>query len=89
MYIMVRGVVAGDVLERIPRQLVATVVVYGFGRGDAEEEDGLAGCEPHEQVSHTGTDGVEEEAFDRVVVKSTVGIGDVEAMMAGVEGSCY
>ena len=36
---MVGGVVAAETLEGIPGQLVAAVVVDGFGGGDAEEED--------------------------------------------------
>lgn len=84
---MVTGVVAGDVLERIPRKSVAAVVVNGLDGAASKEPHGLSASHTSEHVGNTGTQSVKKEALEGVVVKSTVGIRNVEAMVTRVE-SC-
>jgi len=85
MDIMVSGIVARDVLNRIPGKCISTVVVYGLDRREAEEGHALTGCETGDFVGDACTEGVEEEAFERVVVEGSVCVGDVEAVVSGVE----
>lgn len=88
MDIMVPRIVARDMLQRIPGERVPTVVVDGFDRRADEEEHALARGHAGEFVADAGAQGVEEEAFEGVVVEGAEGVGDVEAVVAGVEG-CY
>lgn len=68
MNVMVCSVVASNVLERIPRQCVSAVVVNGFdGRAD-EEENSLFHAHIRNLVCQTGTQCVEEKAFERMIV---------------------
>lgn len=82
---MVRGIITREVLERIPGERVAAVVVDGFDGRAGEEPHALAGGQEGRFVGDAGAERVEEEAFERVVVEGAEGVGDVEAVVAGVE----
>ena len=85
---MVGSVVGEDVVDGVVWELVTAVVQHGLDGGSGEEPHGLAHGHACEEVSESAAKGVESEAFERVVVQSAVCIGDVEAMVAGVEGDC-
>ena len=85
---MVSGVVGSQVLKRVPGKRVAAVIIYSLKSGANEEADSLTSRHACEEVSEAGAAGIEEEAFKGVVVEGTVGVGDVEAMVAGVECCC-
>lgn len=57
--VVVSGIVARHVLERIPRQGVATVVVNCLHGGEGEEEHALFGGQERQLVGKAGADGVE------------------------------
>ena len=86
--IVVGGVITSDVLHGVPGKRVPAVVVDGLDGREAEEEGALADRHVRNQVSDAGTERVEEEALEGVVVESAVGVGDVEAVVARVEGGC-
>lgn len=85
---MVGSVVAGDELERIPREGVAAVVVDGLDGRESEETSALDQRHAGHLEANAGTEGVEKEALKGVVVKSTVSVGDIKTVVSGVEGGC-
>jgi len=68
MDIMVCGIVAGYMLQGVPGESVATVVVNRFDARPNEEEESLASGEVGTFVGDGGAEGVEEKAFEGVVV---------------------
>lgn len=61
------------------------MVIDGLDGGAGEEAGCLAGVHADEEVGEAGAEGVEEEAFEGVVIEGAVGVGDVEAVVTGVE----
>lgn len=88
MNIVVGGIVREDPMGGVVRECVATVVQHGFDGGDSKEPHRLSHGHAREQVAETSTEGVQSKTLDRMIVQSAVGIGNVEAVMAGVEGDC-
>lgn len=84
--VVVGRVVARDVLHGVPRERVPAVVVDRLDGREAEEEGALADRHEGELVADAGAERVEEEALKGVVVEGAVCVGDVEAVVAGVEG---
>lgn len=87
MDVVVGGVVARDVLQGVPGQGVAAVVVNGLDGREAEEEETLAGGHARKKEANTGAEGVEEETLKGVVIQSAVGVRNVEAVVSRMEGS--
>lgn len=85
MDVVVSSVVAGDELQRIKGQSIAAVVVDGLDGAHSVEDHRLADCHAGQQICNTGTKGIKQKSFDRVIVKSAVGVGDIEAVVAVVE----
>ena len=73
-------------LEGIPRQSVPAMVVDGLESRAGEEDHALAGGHAGELEGDARTDRVEEETFKRVIIKGAVGVGDIKAVVAGMEG---
>ena len=86
MDVVVRGVVAGNVLHGVPREGVSAVIIDGLDGGETEEEHALAHGHARKFVCQASTDGIEEEALEGVIVEGAVGIGDVETVVPRVEG---
>ena len=86
--VVVGGVITRYVLHGVPWKRVPAVVVNGLDGREAEEEGALADRHVCKQVSDAGAERVEEKALNGVVVESAVGVGDVEAVVARVEGGC-
>lgn len=82
--IVVRRIVACDVLQRVPWERVPAVVVDGLGGAEDIEEERHARRHHAELVGETCAGRVHHESFDRVVVESAVGVWNVEAVVAGV-----
>lgn len=87
MHVMVPGIVRGQMLQGVPGQCVAAMVVNGFQGGTGEEPHPLPGIHSCGFERNTGTKGVEQEAFKGMVVQGTVGVWDVQTMMTGVKRS--
>lgn len=85
MQVVVVDVVGKEALERIPREVVAAVVVDRLGRRDAKEQDGLPGRHARARLGHDGSERVHDEAFDGVVVQGAERVGDVEAVVDRVD----
>jgi hypothetical protein len=83
--IVVLGIVPKDRLEGIPPDIVSTVVVHRLDRAYPKEDDGLSDGHACCRVSQDGTERVQEEAFDGVVVESSKCVGDVETVVHRVE----
>lgn len=85
---MVGGIVARDELKRVPGEGISAVVINGLDGRKGEETGALEQRHARHLESDASTKGVEKEALNRVVVKGTIGIRDVETVVSGVE-SCY
>lgn len=85
MDIVISSIVRRDLLQRVPRESIATVVINCLNGGHGKEPHALAGAHSSGQEGHTGTSCVEQETFNWVIVQSTEGVRNVEAMMAGVK----
>lgn len=83
--IVVLGIVPKDGLEGIPPDVVSTVVVHRLDRAYPEEDDGLSDGHPCCRVCEDGTERVQEEAFDGVVVEGSKRVGHVKTVMHRVE----
>lgn len=84
--VVVGSVVAGDELERVPREGVAAVVIDGLDGRESEEASALDQRHAGHLEANAGTEGVEKEALEGVVVQSAVSVGDIETVVSGVEG---
>jgi hypothetical protein len=88
MDVVVCGIVAGDELQRVPREVVATVVVHSLHSGEAEEECALADAHSHGFERSAGSEGVKKESLNWMVVQSAIGIRHVEPVVSRVP-FCY
>ena len=86
MHIMIPRVIRRQMLERIPGERIPAMIIHGLNRSASEEPHTLPHTHPGDQVREASSQSVEEEAFKGVVVEGAVGVGDVEAVVAGVEG---
>ena len=84
--VVVRSIVAGNVLDRVPGQRVSAVVVYGLDCGHDPKHDSLSLGHPCDLIRDTGTECVEQESLQRVVVQCTVGVRNIQSMVPRVEG---
>lgn len=75
--VVVGGVVARDVLYGIPRKRIAAVVVDRLDGAPHEEPHPQAGGHQGELVGEARARGVQQEAFDGVVVESSERVRDV------------
>lgn len=75
-------------LQGIPGECVATVVVDGLDGREGEEPHGLAIGHAGNKKSNTCTSSIQEKSFNRMIVQGTEGIGYIETVMAGMEGHC-
>jgi hypothetical protein len=83
--VVVGSVVAGDELERVPRESVAAVVIDGLDSRESEEASALEQRHASHLEANAGAKGVEKETFEGVVVQSAVSIWDIETVVSGVE----
>lgn len=82
--IMVRGVVARDMLQWIPWKRVSAVIVDSLGGAKHKEEKRHARRHHADLVGQTCTSGVQYKAFYRVIVESAVCVGHIEAVVTSV-----
>lgn len=87
VHVVVDSVVPENLLERIPRERVAAVVIDRFHGAEAEEDHSSAQAHPRELVCQTGADGVHEQALEGMVVQRAERVGDVETVVTGMESS--
>ena len=83
--VMVVGCVSAEHLERVERKAVPAVVVDGLACREGEEKGGLSDGELRDGLGEHGTQRVEQEALDGVVVERTKGIWHVEPVVHRVE----
>jgi propanediol utilization protein len=84
---VVRSIVAGNELKGIPRKSVAAVVIDRLDGGKSEEACALAKRHACSLESKTGTKGVKQEPLEGMVVEGAVRVGNIESVVARVEGS--
>jgi len=85
---MVSGIIAGDVLEWIPWQCISTVIIDSLDGRGREKHHSLASCHARDLIANAGTESVEEESFERMVVEGSESIRNVKPVMAGVKCCC-
>lgn len=83
--VMVVCIVPEQRLQGIEGQAVPAMIVDGFEGRESEEERCLADGHETDGLGESGTDAVEEEAFERVVVESAEGVRHVKSVMCLVE----
>ena len=64
------------------------MVVDGLDCGAYEEYHSLTRCHACDLVCYASSECIEKETFERVIVESAKCVGDVEAMVTGVERCC-
>jgi hypothetical protein len=64
------------------------VVIYRLESGQHEKEYALTTCHTNKFVANRCANRIKKEAFNRVVVKSAIGVRNIEAVMTGVKCSC-
>lgn len=82
MNIMVCSIVVGHKLQGIPGEGVATVVVNGLEGRKGKEAHALARCHARQLEADAGTERIEQEALQRVVIQRAIRIRDVQAVVA-------
>lgn len=85
MNVVVGGVVGGKMLEWIPGEGIATVIVDSFDGRHCKEPHGLAGTHTGDQESNTSASRIQEESLNWVVVEGTESIWNVKTVVAGVK----
>jgi hypothetical protein len=88
MDIVVSGIIAGEMLDRVPGERIAAMVIHGLQCRQRKEDHALSRGQAGDFVGNACAEGIKEESFEGVVIESAVGIGDVEPVVAGVE-LCY
>lgn len=83
--VVVCGVVVGDELQRIPRKRIAAVVVNRLHGRKGKEARALQGRHASDLETNASSEGVEKEPFKRVVVQRAVSVGNIQAVVSGVE----
>jgi len=81
MNIVIRRVVTKEVLQRVEGKGKTTMIVDGLGGRDTKEDGGLSDRHGRGPMSDDGTQGIEDEAFEGMVVKCAKGVRTVETMM--------
>lgn len=85
MNVMIIRIVSCDHLERIVGQSITAMVVNRFECRKAEQQHGLACAHSSQRLSNGGTQRIEDEAFDGMVIKRTKSIWNVESVVDGVK----
>ena len=86
MDIMIQSVILPDPLQRIPRDTITAMIIHRLQGGDGEEADALPDAQTSKLECQTASNSVFEEAFQRMIVKCSKGVWDVEAVVMGVKG---
>lgn len=86
--VVVRSIVASDVLKRIPGQCISTVVVNRLHGAADVEQDGHTRRHHADLVGQARARGIQHEALHRMIVKRAVGVGHVEAVMTSMPVRC-
>ena len=82
---MISGIVAGYVLQRIPGECVAAVIIDCLDRRGREKHQSLAGCHSCNFICYACSESIEEKPLERMVVESAESVGDVKAVVPGVK----
>jgi len=82
---MVLRVVPKDSLERVPPDLVPAMIIDRLDRAHGEQDDTLPDGHPRCRMSQHGTEGIEEESFERMVVERSESIWNVKFVVDRVE----
>ncbi len=85
MDIVVVGIIGEDELAGVPPQLVAGMIIDRLHGAECEEEDGLADTHAARLLHDQGAKRIEDETLEGMVVERTESVGDVEAVVNGVD----
>lgn len=84
---MISGIIGCQMLQRIPRERISTVVINSFNSGECEIPHGLAIGHHRCQEPYSSPSSVKKESFNWVIVKSSKCIRDIKSVVSGVEGN--
>lgn len=70
-----------EVLKRVKGKGETAMIIDGLGGRDTKEDGGLSDRHAGDQMSDDGTQGIENEALEGMVVKCAKGVRTVETMM--------
>ena len=88
MYIMKRGVLLTQPLQRVPRHTIAAVVIDAFHDGNGGKADDLTGGKTREHQREGSADCIEDERLGEGVVKGAEGVGDIDTVVVGMDITC-
>ena len=84
---MVKRIIIRQELQRVPREPEAGMVIDRLDSAERKEPHPLADTQARTLEREQRADGILEEAFQGVVIERAEGAGDVEPMVADVEGA--
>lgn len=87
MNVVIGGVIRGDELQRVPGKGVSTVVIDGLDRREGKEASALANRHAGQLERNTGTECIQQETFQWVVVQGAVCVRNIESVVSGVKSS--
>ena len=85
MDVVIIRVVPEEMLKRIQRESKSTMIVNSLRGRNSEEENPLTRRHQCAGVGDSRSKSIEDESFDRVVVKRSEGVGNVESVMPRVD----
>lgn len=80
--VVVSRIVFGNVLQRIPGECVAAVIVNGLDGRASEEPHSLSRRHARDHKRETRAQRVQQESFEWVVVQSAESVRNVQTVMA-------
>lgn len=79
---MVGRIVGSDQLQRVPGEVVATVVIHRLNRRHGEEPHGLTESQPGDQECNARSSGIQQKTFNGMIVQGPKSIRYIEAVVA-------
>lgn len=86
--VVIGRIVVSKVLQRIPGESIAAMIVHSLDSGTCEEPHGLTVRHARYQKPNASTSSIKKEAFHRVIIEGAEGVWDIKPMMARVESDC-
>lgn len=88
MQVVKPGPVTINQPERIPRKDITAMIADCLDRRQRAKKHALAWGKSRDLAGEDEAEDVEEKSFEPVSVDGTVGVGDVEAVVLGVDETC-
>lgn len=86
--VVIGSIVVSKVLQRIPGESIAAMIVHSLDSGAREEPHGLTVRHARCQKRNASTSGIKKEAFHRVIIEGAESVRDIKTMVTRVESDC-